>query len=134
MKLYLNEVSHLINALKLIHVQQQQQQDHQSIDHGRRLVVLHLRRLFLFQLTIFVACLFSLVYYVYVIGGNEYIHVWKHDHWKRISTNCKIWDVIWFWQLFVSVLMAIVILLSINCSWCIMLKTIRDESHILTQC
>ena len=93
--------------------------DRQHPIYDKRLVFVHLKRLFLFQMTAFFECLFRLAYYAYLL--SEMGH-WIYNHcntkeqnaepYVEVTSHCKSLDILWAWQFIVSVLMTVVMFLT----------------------
>ena len=151
MKLYLNEVSHLINALqfglnvnvdvtnvKPLPIQAQnrvsllsdslsgldQNDSHnmrEGVDNIRK-VYIHLRRLLLFQGSVVVGSVFSIIAYGWCIGQRLTV-VNSHKNLKYVIIQSPdSWNVIWMWQLLISLSICIVMLCSINCSFILLVR------------
>ena len=124
MKLYLNEVSHLINGINnninfqnninKIGLESRSKQNNilnvTNHDHEAKLgkISLHLRRLFLFQLIVVITSVISVLIYVDLIAKGE-----PMDKKNKQAS----WDTIWILQLVISSAMMIVIMLTMISSF-----------------
>ena len=98
-KLYLNEVSQIINLLKQKRKNLRNMEIFESGTNVMDLqIVKHVSRLFLFQFTIWLAGVYAAGFYIYLIVIQQPVEKW--------STVFG-WQLIWYWQLLIAFCVAI---------------------------